>query len=84
MSKAKSALKPHKRGFHLIFQIGGPTFFAFFGSFSRCQMCRSFLLLNIQINESPKRSKINPSKYKGVVRPFLERPGWLTGACIVS
>ena len=26
MSKAKSAAKPHKRGFRLIFQAGGPAF----------------------------------------------------------
>lgn len=26
MSKAKSAEKPHKRGFRLIFQAGGPAF----------------------------------------------------------
>ena len=26
MSKAKSAEKPHKRGFRLIFQVGGPAF----------------------------------------------------------
>ena len=47
-----------------------PRFFAFCGSFPRCQMCRSLRLSNRQIDESPKRPKIKPSKYKGVVRPF--------------
>ena len=47
-----------------------PRFFAFCGPFPRCQMCRSLRLSNRQVDESPKRPKIKPSKYKGVVRPF--------------
>ena len=49
-----------------------PRFFAFCGPFPRCRKCRSFRLVHRQVDESPKRPKIKPSKYKGVVRPFLE------------
>ena len=37
-------------------------------------MCRSLCLSNRQVDESPKRPKIKPSKYKGVVRPFSGTP----------
>ena len=49
-----------------------PRFFAFCGPFPRCQMCRSLHLSNRQVDESPKRVNFKPSRYKGVVRPFLE------------
>ena len=42
--------------------------------FSRCQKCRSFRQFHRQIDESPKRANFKPSRYKGVVRPFLEPP----------
>lgn len=32
------------------------------------------MTLTDAVNESPKRSKINPSKYRGVVRPFSGTP----------
>jgi len=51
-----------------------PRFFAFCGPFPRCRKCRSFRQVHRQVDESPKRPKIKPSKYKGVVRPFSGTP----------
>ena len=72
MSKAKSAAKPHKRGFRLIFQAGGPAFLRSVALFPVIKCVEVYACQIDSFDESPKRPKIKPSKYKGVVRPFLE------------
>ena len=42
-----------------------PRFFAFCGSFPRCQMCRSLRLSNRQVDESPKRLNSSPQNTRG-------------------
>ena len=73
MSKAKSAAKPHKRGFRLIFQAGGPAFLrsaALFPAYKCVEVCACQIDRLTKAQNGPKSK---PSKYKGVVRPFLEQ-----------
>ena len=67
-----------KRSFRLIFSGWEFRFFAFTTLFSRCRNCKSCWQLYRWIDKSPKRDDFKPSRYKGVVRPFLE-PLRLTG-----
>ena len=79
MSKAKSAAKPHKRGFRLIFQAGGPAFLRFTAFFP---VIGSVEVSGLEIDKLTNTSKgdFKPSKSKGEVRPFLGPPRQAAGS----
>ena len=77
---SKPQLNPPQRGFRLIFQAGSPAFLrvpTFFPVVGSAEVSGSFI---DRLTNPQKRANSKPSRSKGVVRPFLERPGWLTGA----
>ena len=64
------ALYEMKRGFRLIFQAGGPAFLRSAALFPVVKCVEVYACQIDSFDESPKRPKIKPSKYMGVVRPF--------------
>lgn len=71
MSKQKSIDNPTKRGFRLIIQAGGPAFLRlppFFPVVGNVEVSGRFI---DRLTNPPKRAIFKPSRYKGVVRPFL-------------
>ena len=66
------ALYEMKRGLRLIFQAGGPAFLrsaALFPVVGSVEVSGRFIDRLTKVQNGPKSK---PSKYKGVVRPFLE------------
>ena len=76
---SKPQQNPSKRGFHLKIQAGGPAFLrfaAFFPVVGSAEVSGSFI---DRLTNPPKRANFKPSRYKGVVRPFLEPPRQAAG-----
>ena len=83
MSKTWSEAKPHERGFRLIFQVGGPAFLRFtpfFPVVGCVEVSDSF----IDRLTNTSKGNFKPSRYKGVVRPFLEPPRQAAGKVFCS
>lgn len=68
----ESADRPTKRSFRLIFQAGNSAFLRFtlfFPVVGYVKVSDSYI---DRLTKTPKRVDFKPSRYMGVVRPFLE------------
>ena len=65
MSKAKSAAKPHKRGFRLIFQAGGPAFLRSAALFPVVKFVEIYACQIDRLTKAQNDSKSNPQDTRG-------------------